>query len=340
MDYGLEHVLGNLLTVDHAALHTGEPFRRVVAGLSDEDSGVICRRCELSESAASEETEHSREAAEELKGAPAVSPAASGPRIVALLAVRNERLFLRRCIEHLVGQGVEVYVIDNGSTDESRSIAESVLGRGVVGVESHPFSGWYELDRLLERKEQLARELDADWFMHQDADEIRLAPAPFGTLREAVAHVEGKGYNAVNFDEFVFVPTRSDETFEGKDYESLMSSYYFFAPHPLRQVKLWRKTLGISLSPSGGHRANFEGRAVYPVNFVLKHYIGLSREHIAWKYSRRRFSPRLVAKGWHGRRPELDPATVRLPPREALKTYRHDNVWDRTDPWRRHFFDP
>ena len=261
------------------------------------------------------------------------------PRIVALLAVRNERLFLRTCIEHLVSQGVEAYVIDNDSKDESRSIAESFLGKGVIGIERFPFSGWYELDRLLARKEELSREIDAEWFMHQDADEIRLAPPPFENLREAVEHAERRGYNAVNFDEFVFVPTSDDESLEDKDYASLMSAYYYFAPHPLRQVKLWKKRSDVALAASAGHRTTFGDRRVYPVNFAMKHYIGLSRDHIVHKYSSRRFSPRLLARGWHGRRPYVRADNFRLPTRASLKEYAHDNVWDRSDPWLKHFFD-
>jgi len=71
----------------------------------------------------------------------------------------------------------------------------------------------------------------------------------------------------------------------------------------------------------------------------VTHDIGLSRNHIGRKYSKRRFSPRLVAKGWHRARFRIRPENVRLPSPDALKIYRHDNVWDRSDPWRRHFFE-
>jgi hypothetical protein len=176
--------------------------------------------------------------------------------------------------------------------------------------------------------------------MHQDADEIRLPPPPFESLHDAVAQVEANGYNAVNFDEFVFVPTDEGESFEGRHYPSSMSHYYFFEPSPLRQVKLWKKSMDVRLAASGGHRTTFERRQVCPVNFVMKHYIGLSRDHIVRKYSTRRFTPRLLENGWHGWRPHVTAENVRLPAKESLKHYAHDNIWDRSDPWRRHFFDP
>ncbi len=40
-------------------------------------------------------------------------------RVVALLGIRNEERYLERCIRHLVGQGVEVCVIDNDSIDRT-----------------------------------------------------------------------------------------------------------------------------------------------------------------------------------------------------------------------------
>ncbi len=49
-------------------------------------------------------------------------------RGVALLAVYNEEMFLRRCLQHLADQGIESYVIDNGSTDRSPAIAGSFSG--------------------------------------------------------------------------------------------------------------------------------------------------------------------------------------------------------------------
>jgi glycosyltransferase involved in cell wall biosynthesis len=41
-------------------------------------------------------------------------------RVVAILASYNERRFIDGCLEHLHGQGVESYLIDNWSTDDHR----------------------------------------------------------------------------------------------------------------------------------------------------------------------------------------------------------------------------
>ena len=97
--------------------------------------------------------------------------------VVALLTIRNEALYLEKCLEHLYQQGINTCVIDNNSTDNSLDIAKSFINRGVVQIETLPFEGYFDLIKQLEIKEKLASEINANWFIHHDADEIREAPA-------------------------------------------------------------------------------------------------------------------------------------------------------------------
>lgn len=105
-------------------------------------------------------------------------------RIVALLTARNEELYLDRCLEHLFSQRIETCFIDNDSTDQSREIAERFLKRGVFRLERQPYLGYYDHVGLLNLKENLADDIDADWFIHHDADEIMEAPSPLASLRD------------------------------------------------------------------------------------------------------------------------------------------------------------
>lgn len=258
---------------------------------------------------------------------------------MALLAVRNEELYLARCLEHLLLNGVEVHVIDNGSTDATGSIARRFARHHPVSIERMPYRGVYEWEALLRRKEQLAAELDADWFIHHDADEIRQAPPPFSTLAEGIAHVDAAGYNAIDFAEMVFTPTDASESFEGADYVAAMRRYYYFCPRPLHRVNAWKKgPEPVDLSSGGGHAVQFFGRNVSPEPFVLRHYVFLSLGHLQAKYGTRRYDPREVARGWHGKRAAFDPEAVRFPPRERFKVLGEDGRFDFSDPWPRHFF--
>lgn len=48
MDYGQDHILGNLSTVDYESLFHGKVYRKIMQGLEDENSDIKCRRCEIS----------------------------------------------------------------------------------------------------------------------------------------------------------------------------------------------------------------------------------------------------------------------------------------------------
>ncbi len=46
MDYGLKHILGNLLQSDYESLFSGEAFKRIQQGLDDDSHDVLCRYCD------------------------------------------------------------------------------------------------------------------------------------------------------------------------------------------------------------------------------------------------------------------------------------------------------
>lgn len=259
-------------------------------------------------------------------------------RIVALLAVRNEELYLARCLEHLLDHGLEVHLIDHGSTDATVAIAREFARHGRVTVESFPYRGSYEWGKLLQRKEQLARQLDADWFIHHDADEIRQPPPPWRTLAEGVAAVDAAGFNAIDFAEMVFTPTGREQSFAGRDYVAEMRHYYYFAPRPEHRVNAWKNLGPVDLASAGGHRVEFTGRRIFPQRFILRHYVFLSFAHLCRKYGERTFDPAELARGWHGQRASFRPEGVRFPPREFFKVLGEDGLFDFSHPCDRHFF--
>jgi len=265
-------------------------------------------------------------------------------RVVALLAVRNEERYLQRCLEHLYRQEIETCVVDNGSTDRSLEIAESYLNRGVIRIEHLPFTGAFELVTQLLCKERLAAEIDADWFIHHDADEIREAPTPYKTLRQGIGVVDARGYNAIDFDEFVFTPTSDSESFDECDYVHEMRYYYYFEPDsPDRyRINAWKKHPNLDLHTLGGHKAIFPGMRISPEPFILRHYMVLSRAHAIEKYAGRPFSPAEKANSWHGDRASFRADEFRFPPKDRLKKLESSDEFDKSEPWHRHpiFFRP
>ena len=259
-------------------------------------------------------------------------------RIVALLAVRNEERYLQRCLEHLYRQMIDTCLIDNGSTDRTLEIARDFLDRGVIRIEHLPFTGVFELETQLRYKEKLANEICADWFIHYDADEIRQAPKPYKTLCEGIEAADRNGYNAIDFDEFVFLPTADDESFEGRDYVEDMHYYYYFeCDSPARyRTNAWKKHPEVDLHTFAGHKVVFPGLKIFPDPFILRHYIVLSRAHAIEKYAKRSFSKSEMAKSWHEDRASFSADKFSFPARERLKKIDATGDFDKSKPWKSH----
>ena len=225
-------------------------------------------------------------------------------RVVVLLTFRNEARVLARTLEHLATQAVDVCLIDHGSQDGSRAIAENFLNRGVFRIVDQPYDGNFNLPEQMRFKERLLAGIDADWFVHNDADEIRHAPRRFASLREGIAEWDRQGYNAIEFDEFIFLPTNDVDRFERRDFVAGMRHYYFFKPQPLHRLNAWKNTGAyVDLHTHFGHRAEFEGRRVAPEPFIMRHYIALSRAHALAKYCARVHSETEIRTfGWNDER--------------------------------------
>ena len=259
-------------------------------------------------------------------------------RAIAFLATYNEERFVAGCIEHLSRQGVGVYLLDNSSTDGTVDIAGRYVNRGLVGVEILPRGGVYNLRAILSRKEELAASLDADWFMHVDADEIRVPPRAGRTLAEAFAEVQARGYNAVNFQEFTFIPTAESPDHDHPDFQETMRWYYPFLPSFPHRLNAWqRQTRRVELAWSAGHQVRFPGLRMYPDSFILRHYQFLSVPHAIRKYADRRHDPAALAVGWHGWRERFRPQAIRLPSQKELRIYSTDDQLDASDPRTRHY---
>jgi len=261
-------------------------------------------------------------------------------RVVAILQTYNEQRFIGGCLDHLAEHGIAAYLIDNESTDETLAIAERRLTGNLLGIESLRRDGNYELQRQLARKEELAQSLDADWLIHLDADERRVPSQPRRSLSQAIAEVDEAGFNAVNFLEFAFVPTREAPDHDHPDYERTMRSYYPYLPRFPHRLNAWKRQDGpIELNHSGGHRVRFPGLRMAPESMYMRHYLFLSVPHAARKFGPQRYDRSEVAFGWHGWRARLEPEMIKLPSEHDLRRYEADDLLDPSEPRERHLAD-
>jgi hypothetical protein len=254
-------------------------------------------------------------------------------RVLAILAAYNERRFIAACLENLIRQGLDVYLIDNGSTDETVAIAERYRGRGLIGIEHLPRDGVYCWEGILRRKAEVAAQCEHAWVMHVDADEIRLPPPGAARIADALAVVDAAGYNAVDFTEFSFVPTRETPDHDHPRFQQTMRWYYPFQPSPLYRLTLWkRQAAPVDLVGSGGHQVRFPGIRPWPVAFPMRHYLFLSPDHAKEKWIDRRYAAEELDRGWHRARARLREPDIRLQSEAELRCYSSDAELDARDP--------
>jgi hypothetical protein len=259
-------------------------------------------------------------------------------RVVALVASYNEARFIGGCLAHLREQGIEAYLCDNDSTDDTVAIARTFLGSGLRGIERIPRDGTFRWHKILQRKEELALELDADWFLHVDPDEVHLPPRGYTTLLAAIAAADQEGCNAFELDELTFVPTREEPDHDHPEFRRTMRWYYPFASGPNHLVRGWKaRAERVDLATSGGHNVTFADRRIWPRRFRLCHYLFLSRDHASRKYIGKSFDPEeLAVRRWHSWRPTLTQDAIRLPSMAQLRTTVSEEDLDPSSPHARH----
>lgn len=255
--------------------------------------------------------------------------------VVAIIAAYNEADVIDHVVADLIEQGVRVYFLDDGSTDGTAAIVERRAGRGVIGIERRAEPGAeaaaaaFDWERILLRKAQLAQELDADWFIHHDADEFRESPWAHLSLKEAIRRVDALGFNAIDFNCFDFWPVH-DGFHPGDDVREAFTCYAAPAPYDRLQIRCWKKTgEAVDLASSGGHEARFPGRCAFPIRFILRHYPIRGQAHGERKVfheRRRRFTPRERARRWHVQYDAMQEGASFIRDRATLTPYDPDAV--------------
>lgn len=238
-----------------------------------------------------------------------VGPAGTPPPgfdVLAIVTTYNEADIIDALLRRLTGGGVRVHVIDNWSTDDTFAIAEAHAAPGRVSVERFPASGptpYFELQPLLRRLGEVAHHSGADWVVHHDADEIHESCWPGVSLRQGLWVADFYGFNCIDHTGFEFRPV--DERWQpGDDLESSFEYFEFASSHAhFTLLKKWKpQSARVDNAETGGHRADFDGRRVFPYKFPIRHYSLRSTAHARRKlFAERkpRFSPEERAKGWH-----------------------------------------
>lgn len=262
--------------------------------------------------------------------------------IVAVLAMRNEKAFLPYALQHLIDNGIRYAILDNESDDGSADILkEDRFRRNLVDYRVFPFNGFYEWQAILETKQAMYEELagEADWLMHIDPDEYVHSYRPGERLDEAISRIAETGADAINFDEFVFLPVDADFVTDQSGPQP-MRHYYFFSQGVPQKINAWRAALRPDKVKSGGHKLHGVDYRLAEETLAMRHYMFTDQEHAWRKYTTRRFKSTELRRGWHVSRSGYGQSFYTFPAPRKLKSLEdpEDRVLDRSDPKPCHYW--
>jgi len=233
------------------------------------------------------------------------SPPITTASVAAIIHTYNESDIIAEVVNHLTAQGVAVHIFDNWSTDGTWEIITQLFQDGKVAhVERYPSapSPNYEWRNQLQKTQEYAVTLEADWVMHHDADEIRISPWQGVILRDAISRVDQLGYNAIDFTVIDFRFLKEQPDYKSNYQERLTHFNFGRRPGHFSQIKAWKNQKLVDITNSGGHEAIFHERKVYPFKFLLKHYPLRNRQQAEKKVFQDRL-PRFEFEqkkfGWH-----------------------------------------
>src|SRR6266576_2282785 len=116
------------------------------------------------------------------------------PTVSVIVPARNEEACLGACLESLVAQegvGFEIIVVDDGSTDRTRAIAESFSAVQVIEPGPLP-AGWTGKNNAVTAGARPAR---GEWLLFTDADTVHRP----GSLARALAEAQERGAELLSY---------------------------------------------------------------------------------------------------------------------------------------------
>jgi len=208
-------------------------------------------------------------------------------KVVGMLSVFNDEDIIEEVIEHMISQGLELVILDNGSTDRTLQLCEKFLDKGLLKLEQYK-TATFPWSIILRKLYDMAIFESPDWIVRSDSDQFLESGMNGVTLTKGITQADAEGFNIIQFDRFDFFMT-DDNNESAKSIKEKLTYYSFQNDFAYRA---WKYVSGIHVSGLGfgGHCPIFpEGGLykIYPKKFVLRNYQLRSKEQAKRKIEER-----------------------------------------------------
>ena len=207
-------------------------------------------------------------------------------KVIGMLLVFNDEDIIKEVIEHLISQGIQLVVLDNGSTDNSYKICEKFLGNGILDLKQFKTPTFIYHEPIIRRMlYDMAISQSPDWVIANDSDEILESAAQSSTLHESIEKANTEGYNMIQFNRFDFYITDNDDK-SAKSTKDKLGYYSYYGDYLYRA---WKYFPGIRVGYNPHLPVYPDGYQykIYPYKFALRHYPFRSKEQVKKKLSDR-----------------------------------------------------
>ena len=257
-------------------------------------------------------------------------------KITAVVAIRNGAFYFPKLCQHARQNGFTLAIIDNDSTDNLQTLIKQ--NSDVIEYSTMlKYDGKFDLIKQLEAKENIIRRITTDWVIHLDVDELLYSNIENESLQKSISNAHHAGYNAINFDEFVFLPIQRFKSFDSSNYHT-MDWYYFFEPKPNRLIRAFNKSLKTDVR-SGGHNVAGDLK-LFPQSMIMRHYMFENRKHAKVKYRDRLFTDRDLEHNFHKNRVSMQGKQLFLPAKKKLSRVLNGQwVLDKIELKTKHFWE-
>ena len=233
-------------------------------------------------------------------------------KVTAIIPTYNESDIISHTIKNFIDEGIDIYLLDNWSVDNTIELAKKFEGKGVIGIEKFPPEGSSQDSSwklLLSRIEELTLELNSDWFILNYPDVLKKSPWEGVNLKDAIFAVDKAGYNAIDHTVITFHPIDNSYSIELDPEKHFKFFEFRNTTKQFLQIITWKNSAkSISFTEPGGNEVQFKDRRVFPYKFLEKHYPILTQKHGEKKILQERkprYDPAEKENGFHSQNDHL-----------------------------------